>query len=55
MIPEAIQEGLTFDDILLQPARSGVLPSQTDTSTALTRNIVLQIPIVSPAMDPGTE
>src|SRR5437763_3238104 len=55
MIPETIPEGLTFDDVLLQPARSAVLPAQTDTRTCLTRNIALQIPIVSSAMDTVTE
>src|SRR5438270_8320072 len=55
MIPETIPEGLTFDDVLLQPARSGVVPAQTDTRTCLTRNIALQIPIVSSAMDTVTE
>jgi IMP dehydrogenase len=55
MIPEAIQEGLTFDDVLLQPARSGVVPAQTDTRTSLTRNIALHVPIVSSPMDTVTE
>src|SRR5881227_1947550 len=55
MIPETIPEGLTFDDVLLQPARSAVLPAHTDTRTCLTRNIALQIPIVSSAMDTVTE
>src|ERR1700687_4093924 len=55
MISEAIPEGLTFDDVLLQPARSGVLPANTDTRTCLTRNIGLNIPIVSSAMDTVTE
>ena len=55
MIPEAIPEGLTFDDVLLQPARSGVLPANTDTRTCLTRHIGLNIPIVSSAMDTVTE
>src|SRR5436190_21827455 len=55
MIPETIQEGLTFDDVLLIPSRSDVLPAQTDTRTFLTRNIALQIPIVSAAMDTVTE
>jgi IMP dehydrogenase len=55
MIPETIQEGLTFDDVLLQPALSSVLPSQTDTRTCLTRHIGLNIPIVSSAMDTVTE
>ena len=55
MIPETIQEGLTFDDVLLQPARSGVLPVQTDTRTCLTKHIGINIPIVSSAMDTVTE
>jgi IMP dehydrogenase len=55
MIPEAIPEGLTFDDVLLQPARSGVLPAHADTRTCLTRRIGLNIPIVSSAMDTVTE
>jgi IMP dehydrogenase len=55
MILEAIPEGLTFDDVLLQPARSGVLPANTDTRTCLTRHIGLNIPIVSSAMDTVTE
>src|SRR6201986_3700973 len=55
MIQETILEGLTFDDILLQPARSDVLPSETDTRTCLTRHIAMNIPIVSSAMDTVTE
>src|ERR1700737_573006 len=55
MIPDAIREGLTFDDVLLQPARSSVVPAQTDTRTQLTRNIGLNIPILSSAMDTVTE
>ena len=55
MIPESISEGLTFDDVLLQPARSGVLPAQTDTRTCLTRHIAMNIPVVSSAMDTVTE
>src|SRR5580658_4846118 len=55
MIPETIPEGLTFDDILLLPARSEVLPNQTDTRTWLTRKIGLNIPVVSSAMDTVTE
>jgi IMP dehydrogenase len=55
MIPETIAEGLTFDDVLLQPARSSVLPTQTDTRTCLTRRVALNIPIVSSAMDTVTE
>jgi len=55
MIQEALVEGLTFDDVLLEPARSEVLPAETDTRTNFTRNIVLNIPITSAAMDTVTE
>jgi IMP dehydrogenase len=55
MITFDIFEGLTFDDVLLIPDRSDVLPSQTDTSTLFTRNIRLQIPLCSAAMDTVTE
>src|SRR2546427_13214046 len=55
MISADITEGLTFDDVLLIPARSDVLPSETDTSTQFTRNIRLQIPLCSSAMDTVTE
>ena len=51
----AIPEGLTFDDVLLVPARSEVLPAEADTRTRLTRSIPLNIPIVSAAMDTVTE
>jgi IMP dehydrogenase len=47
--------GLTFDDVLLQPLESSVLPSQADTRTYLTREIPLNIPILSSAMDTVTE
>ncbi|MDE2042799.1 MAG: IMP dehydrogenase [Alphaproteobacteria bacterium] len=47
--------GLTFDDVLLQPAESNVLPSSADTSTRLTRSINLNIPVLSAAMDTVTE
>jgi IMP dehydrogenase len=47
--------GLTFDDVLLLPLESSVLPSQADTATQLTREIPLQIPILSSAMDTVTE
>ncbi len=50
-----IPEGLTFDDVLLVPARSEVLPAEADTRTRLTRQIPLNIPIVSAAMDTVTE
>jgi IMP dehydrogenase len=49
------REGLTFDDVLLQPAESHVLPNDVSTATQLTRTITLQIPIVSAAMDTVTE
>ena len=50
-----IREALTFDDVLLEPAESRVLPSEANTSTRLTRNIELGIPIMSAAMDTVTE
>ena len=49
------QEALTFDDVLLKPAASAVLPGQTDTRTKLTRTIELGIPLMSAAMDTVTE
>ena len=55
MITENISEGLTFDDVLLVPARSDVLPTETDTATQFTRGIRLQIPLCSAAMDTVTE
>ncbi len=55
MATDSIPEGLTFDDVLLVPARSGVLPTQADTRTRLSRQIALHIPIVSSAMDTVTE
>jgi IMP dehydrogenase len=50
-----IQEALTFDDVLLKPAASSVLPGQTDTRTRLSRTIDLRIPLISAAMDTVTE
>jgi len=50
-----IRLGLTFDDVLLQPAESDVLPSQADTASQVTRGIRLNIPILSSAMDTVTE
>ena len=47
--------GLTFDDVLLRPAESDILPSMADTRTRLTRGITLNIPVVSSAMDTVTE
>src|SRR3954470_11623779 len=55
MIVENVPEGLTFDDVLLVPALSDVLPTETDTSTQFTRGIKLQIPLCSSAMDTVTE
>jgi IMP dehydrogenase len=50
-----VSEGITFDDVLLIPGRSDFLPNEVDTSTALTQNIKINIPIVSAAMDTVTE
>jgi IMP dehydrogenase len=55
MLDGPIPEGLTFDDVLLRPARSSVLPNEVDTRTQFTRNIALNIPVVSAAMDTVTE
>ena len=50
-----LKEGLTFDDVLLIPSRSSVLPREVDVSTYLTREIKLNIPLISAAMDTVTE
>ena len=50
-----IQEGLTFDDVLLIPAHSEVIPRDVDVTSRFTRDIVLRTPIVSAAMDTVTE
>ncbi len=50
-----IREALTFDDVLLEPAHSAVLPAAVDTTTRLTREINLGIPVISAAMDTVTE
>ncbi|MGA7687509.1 MAG: IMP dehydrogenase [Terriglobales bacterium] len=55
MIHFPVPEALTFDDVLLVPSRSEVVPNGTDTQTQLSRNIHLNIPIVSAAMDTVTE
>ncbi len=47
--------GLTFDDVLLLPAESDVIPSTVDTSTSVTRNVSLRVPLLSAAMDTVTE
>jgi len=55
-LPEKFaKEGLTFDDVLLVPAESSVLPNDVSTATRLTRTVVLEVPIVSAAMDTVTE
>jgi len=51
----ALHEALTFDDVLLRPGHSLVMPSQVDISTRLTREITLNLPIISSAMDTVTE
>jgi IMP dehydrogenase len=55
MIDGAIPEGLTFDDVLLLPGKSSILPAQADTRTCLSRKISLNIPIVAAAMDTVTD
>src|SRR3954453_14956537 len=55
MIQSVLTEGLTFDDVLLEPAHSEVLPTEVDTRTCFTRQIGMNIPIVSAAMDTVTE
>ena len=50
-----IRDAFTFDDVLLEPARSAVLPAETDITTRLTQSINLQIPLMSAAMDTVTE
>ena len=55
MIHFPVPEALTFDDVLLLPARSEVVPANTNTQTQLSRNIPLNIPIISAAMDTVTE
>ena len=55
MLEFPVPEALTFDDVLLVPAHSAILPSQVDTKTLLTRKITLNVPFVSSAMDTVTE
>src|SRR5271170_110246 len=50
-----IREGLTFDDVLLEPGPSEVMPTQVNTATRFTRQIALNIPLVAAAMDTVTE
>ncbi|HWQ69196.1 MAG TPA: IMP dehydrogenase [Patescibacteria group bacterium] len=55
MVDRSIPEGLTFDDVLLIPAKSEVLPRDVDVRTRLTRRLTINIPVVSAAMDTVTE
>ena len=55
MASDTIPEALTFDDVLLLPAESAVLPAEVDLKTRLTSSISLQVPIISAAMDTVTE
>jgi IMP dehydrogenase len=55
MLDKSLPEGLTFDDVLLLPAHSHILPRDVELSTYLSRNILLNIPLVSAAMDTVTE
>lgn len=50
-----IETGLTYDDVLIRPAESNIVPSQASTKTQLTRGIALNIPVISAAMDTVTE
>ena len=50
-----IRQALTFDDVMLVPAATGIMPGETDTRTRLTRDIELGIPLISAAMDTVTE
>src|SRR5215213_1158618 len=55
MLISEIKEGLTFDDVLLVPAYSDILPNEVETSTRFSRNIRVNIPLCSSAMDTVTE
>ena len=55
MAKDTIEKTLTFDDVLLVPQKSSVLPKEVDCSTSLTKNIKLNIPVMSAAMDTVTE
>src|SRR6266853_4664422 len=53
--PKIVDDGITFDDVLLIPSRSDFVPSDADTHTRLTRTIELNIPLISAPMDTVTE
>ena len=55
MIMDPIKEALTFDDVTMAPKYSEVLPSEVDTSTKLSSNLTIKIPLLSSAMDTVTE
>src|SRR3712207_2718456 len=55
ILADRLIEGLTFDDVLLRPGRSEVLPGDVDVATRLTRSIRLNLPIIASAMDTVTE
>ncbi len=55
IITDSIIEGLTFDDVLLRPAASSVMPAEVNLGTRLTRTIKLNMPIIASAMDTVTE
>ncbi len=55
MTDSRIPEGLTFDDVLLLPGKSSVLPTEVDTRTCFTRSLAINIPLASAAMDTVTE
>ncbi|MFN0123986.1 MAG: IMP dehydrogenase [Blastocatellia bacterium] len=55
MLTDSLPEALTFDDVLLMPAYSEILPTECETTTRLTRNLNLNIPVLSSAMDTVTE
>ncbi|MEE8239692.1 MAG: IMP dehydrogenase [Nitrospirales bacterium] len=54
MLDDKVREGLTYDDVMLVPARSEVLPNEVDTRTKISRRVTTQIPVVSAAMDTVT-
>src|SRR6266516_6309246 len=53
--PKIVHDGITFDDVLLIPARSDFIPADADTHTRLTRTIELNVPLISAPMDTVTE